>query len=124
MGIEDGFVLEQAVVALTAPGGRVVVVVGVGVVVGAVVVAGEALVVVAVDLAVEVVVGVAVEVDVDPVASKADVRCAGWLTPSPERAVVAGDDVVPGEAFAGGTVVEDADLGVVVVVEVDLPGAT
>ena len=118
MGIEDGFVLEQAVVALTAPGGRVVVVVGVGVVVGAVVVA--------LDLAVEVggEVGVAVEVDVDPVASKADVRCAGWLTPSPERAVVAGDDVVPGEAFAGGTVVEDADLGVVVVVEVDLPGAT
>ena len=68
-------------------------------------------------------------------------RCAGWLTPSPERAVVAGDDVVagdfalpgvvvpgvvvPGETFAGATVVDDADFGVVVVVvDVDLPGAT
>ena len=121
VGIDDGFVLEQAVVALTAPGGRVVVVVGVGVVVGAVVVA--------LDLAVD------VEVDVEPAATKTDVRCAGWLTPSPERAVVAGDDVVagdfalpgvvvPGETFAGATVVDDADLGVVVVVEVEVPGAT
>ena len=118
MGIDDGLVLEQAVAALTAPGGRVVVVVGVGVVVGTVVVPGAALVVVALDLDVE------VEVEVEPAATKADVRCAGWLTPSPERAVVAGDDVVPGETFAGATVVDDADLGVVVVVEVDLPGAT